>query len=306
MSERRGRGRGSIAWVLVILSGVLVPMVITAQWLRTTVLDTNRYVVTVAPLAYDRQFTDLLATQVTDVLYQALPADEASSAAVQQKRPVVDAQVADALAGPSFPATWDAANRSAQEEAVAVLAGRPHSGVQTSDGLSVDLSPILDQVLQNLDQANITTFDQVVPALVSGHQVNVTLLSASQLNEARSVFRVLIDLEWWLLAAAIVALVAGILLGRRRWRLAVGFAIAALVSSALTFGLIALTRSLVESRATVVHVDGSVSVIVFDTVDRYLRSDLVEAMAVAGGASVVLVVGGILWARYRSSGSRAA
>ena len=300
----RGRGRSAVAWVLVVLSGGLVPLVITAQWLRNTVLDTNQYVVTVAPLAYDRQFTELLATQVTNVLYQALPADEASNAAVQQERPAVQEQVTDALAGPSFPTTWDAANRSAQEEAVAVLTGRPHSGVQTSDGLTVDLSPILDQVLQNLDQANITTFDQVAPALISGHQVDVTLLSASQLNEARSVFRALIDLEWWLLAAAVVALVVGILLGRRRWRLAVGFALAVLVSSAVTFGLIALTRSLVESRAAVVHVDGSVSVIVFDTVDRYLRSDLVEAMAVAGGVTVALVVGGLLRDRYRPPGSR--
>ncbi len=300
------RGRSAVAWVLVILAGVLVPMVITAQWLRNTVLDTNRYVVTVAPLAYDRQFTELLAQRVTDALYGALPSDEAESAPVQDERPQVEAAVADTLAAPSFPSTWDAANRTAQQDAVAVLTGRPQPGVQTSNGLTVDLSPILDQVLENLDHADITSFDQVVPSLVSGHQVEVTLLSASQLSEARGVFGFLVDLEWWFLGIAVAALAAGMLVGRRRLRLAVGFAVAVLASSALAFGMLAVARSVVESRAAVVHVDGSVSVIVFDTVDRYLRSDLIWAMAVSGGVAVALVLVGFLWDRYRPSGSRAA
>ncbi len=287
--------------MLVLVAGVLVPLIITAQWLRNTILDTNRYVVTVAPLAHDRQFTDLLAQQVTDALYQALPADEAESAQVQQERSTVEAAVAETLAGPSFPSAWDAANRTAQQEAVAVLTGRPEPGVQTSNGLTVDLSPILDQVGVNLDHANITTFDQVVPVLVSGHQVDVTLLSASQLSEARGVFGYLVDLEWWFLGIAVATLVAGILVGRRRWRLAAGFAAAALASSALAFGMLALARYVVESRSEVVHVDGSVSVIVFDTVDRYLRSDLIWAMAVAGGVAVALMVGSFLWHRYRPS-----
>ena len=54
--------------VLVVLVCILAPVSVLAVWLHNTVLDTDQYVATVAPLAHDPAVQEAIATRVTNSL----------------------------------------------------------------------------------------------------------------------------------------------------------------------------------------------------------------------------------------------
>src|SRR6516162_1843873 len=66
---RARRTRGVIAWVLVVLASLLIPISVLAAWAITTVTDTDQYVATMAPLARNEVVTQHLATKATDALF---------------------------------------------------------------------------------------------------------------------------------------------------------------------------------------------------------------------------------------------
>src|SRR5579871_1034783 len=66
---RARRTRGVIAWVLVVLASLLVPISVISAWAITTVTNTDQYVATMAPLARNDIVTEHLATKATDTLF---------------------------------------------------------------------------------------------------------------------------------------------------------------------------------------------------------------------------------------------
>src|SRR5690242_10699418 len=70
--EARPRGARWRRWparTLIVLSCVLVPLSVLGIWLRNQVLDTNRYVANVAPLASNPEVINTVAADVTANLF---------------------------------------------------------------------------------------------------------------------------------------------------------------------------------------------------------------------------------------------
>src|SRR4051812_48720515 len=91
--SRRARSRSSawrrsvplmrrIAAVLVIVASLLVPFAVTALWLRGEILDTHRYVRTVAPLARDDAVVSGVADALATALLAQADADEVAKEAL--------------------------------------------------------------------------------------------------------------------------------------------------------------------------------------------------------------------------------
>ena len=266
----------------------------TSHWLNHTVLSGDRYVSTMAPLAQDRAFTNELAKQVTTAMYVGLPADIRSNPAAAGLRHQVEQQVAEIMAKPSFQSVWNSANRRARRDAVAVFTGKTVPGVRTTGAVMVDLTPLVRPIVNQLDHSGIPLFDAIAPTLIDHHQLTVTLMSESQLHEARVVFGVLVHLEWILGVAAVVLVAVGLVLSTMRWRLLGGYALGVVLTSAIALGDLVGIRAAISQRAVSVHVDQSLSVAVFDTVDRYLRRDLWIVMAIAAGSALVLGAGALV------------
>src|SRR5215218_10340882 len=68
--RRLPRSRRALVAIFVIVSVVLVPLAGLSIWVRNLVLDTDKYVDTVAPLAKEEAITDLVAKRATDRLFQ--------------------------------------------------------------------------------------------------------------------------------------------------------------------------------------------------------------------------------------------
>ena len=63
-----GRGRRVIVALLLIVACVLAPLSVLAVWTRNTLLDTDQYVSTVAPLATNEAIIDAAAANITAAL----------------------------------------------------------------------------------------------------------------------------------------------------------------------------------------------------------------------------------------------
>ncbi|HET6877334.1 MAG TPA: hypothetical protein VFH38_07380 [Jatrophihabitans sp.] len=150
--------RVSVA-VLVVLVAILVPVTATITWVRHTVLNTNGYLATVAPLASNPAVTEAVARTATDQLFTALNpepiiADALPPRAAFLAGPITNGvegfvrdQAANALASPAFTQIWTTANRVAHEALLKVLNGQA-AALQTTDGQVVlNLVPLLNNVL---------------------------------------------------------------------------------------------------------------------------------------------------------------
>ena len=62
------RWRRILVAVLVVLGCIFVPLSVLSVWMKTTLLDTNNYVATVAPLADNSSVQNAIADRVTNTL----------------------------------------------------------------------------------------------------------------------------------------------------------------------------------------------------------------------------------------------
>src|SRR5262245_38149560 len=62
------RWRRIVGTILLVIGCVLVPLSLSAVWVRNTLLDTDNYVATVGPLASDPHIQQAVANRVTDAL----------------------------------------------------------------------------------------------------------------------------------------------------------------------------------------------------------------------------------------------
>lgn len=264
--------------MLAAVAALAVPLAVAAHWLDATIRDTDRYVATMAPLARNRVFTDALAVQVTDALYRNLPSGVRGSAEAVAARSTVERAVAATMASPAFGPVWDAANREAHRQAMAVLSG---SG---TGRVVVALTGLVVAALGQVGGAE--SFVAAVRAVASDGHLTVVLLTAHQVEEARRVLADLGAAQWWLTAAVPVLLGLALALAPRRWSLLSWFAVLVLAAVALAGSALALAGHLVVARGADSPLGPAASGEVFATVVRQLRTDFLLAAAAAGGLAL--------------------
>jgi hypothetical protein len=127
------RGRRAALTLLIVLGCGLVAMSLIAWYVRATVLNSDRYVDAMSPIARSAAVQDAVATKIDNaiesrvdfdsLIREALP-DQAAQLApafavgLQQ---ILRNQINDFVHGPRFPELWDDANRRAHERVVELL-----------------------------------------------------------------------------------------------------------------------------------------------------------------------------------------
>src|SRR4051794_13764669 len=157
-----GRARGITAAVLAGLFIILVPLTTTLAWTHRTVLDTDTYVSTVAPVASDPAVIAATSRLVTDQLYQALdiqtkvadvlPANAKLLAVpiANGARNYVQQAVTRVLESDAFRQLWARANRFAHTQLVAVLRGDTTVLKATGGQIALNLVPLIEAALRNM------------------------------------------------------------------------------------------------------------------------------------------------------------
>jgi hypothetical protein len=177
------RARGITAAVLAGLFIVLVPLTATLAWTHRTVLDTDTYVSTVAPLSADPDVIAATSRLVTQELYQTLdvPTKVADVLPANAKllavpiangaRDYVQQAVTRVLESDAFQELWARANRFAHTQLVAVLRGDTTVLQATGGQVALNLVPLLEAALRNM---------QGFVSAVVGHPISIPSASGTE------------------------------------------------------------------------------------------------------------------------------
>jgi hypothetical protein len=229
-TPRAGRGRRAGRWisaVALLLVGLLLGVsAIMAVFLRNQILDTDRYVETVAPMAHDPVVQDAIANRLsneilTRVDLTALAQQASDWLQKQGAPPQVNALVGPAVNGvesfvrsqvrafvgtEQFAAAWDAANRVAHDSLVAVVTGSTVGSVtSTGDTVSIDLGAALATVKQKLIDAGFA-----LAARIPAVSVQFTVFQSPDLPKIRTAVRWLDRVATWLPWLALAIIVAAV------------------------------------------------------------------------------------------------
>src|SRR5918995_1160024 len=316
-ASRAGRGRWTAAIVLMLLAALLAPLSALATWTRTTILDSDRYVAMVAPLADDPAVQEEISRRITDAVFEALRVEELTTRTLEAvaERPRVEGvtqdlpvdlttfaepisnaihgfteqQVTRLVASQTFEDAWVAANREAHASLVAALTGETATeGVTVSEG----------RVSVNLEAINPVLVERGVPFADRIPAVNAqfVILDSTSLASAQSAVRILDLLRWVLPVLAILLLVAGGAVARNRRRgLVIG---ASMVTSSLVLLLLGVQvlRTLYLDDLEQLLLVPQVGSVLFDTVSMPLR------LGVRSLAMLFLLVALAAWVGGPSTG----
>ncbi|HEY2814388.1 MAG TPA: hypothetical protein VGJ03_13060 [Acidimicrobiales bacterium] len=301
---------------------MLLPIAGLSLWARNQLLNTDRYVDTVTPLATDPAIQAAVADRVSDAVSNAVDLQARAEVALPDNAKFLAAPIAAAgqnlihqvatqvITSDQFRQLWITINREAHSQVVDLLEGKNTSAVQRESGQVVlQLGPIAQRVLQQLDQ--------VVPvdlSNVSAERLNaqIVLIDSSDLARVQSGVDWFNRLTWLLIVLTIAAFVASVLVAddRRRGVQRAGLAIT--ISMAVMLVLYSVGRSLYISNlpSSVRNPDAAKDL--FDIVTRYVQRGIrtllviglvlfVVAWLVGPSRSAVRVRG--WWERIRAKGS---
>jgi hypothetical protein len=326
---RRRRGVGSLRWAfsiaLVVLASLLTIVAVVARYARSQVLDTDRYVATVSPLAEDPAVQNAIATQVTNEIFRRLDVEAVTKDALSRLTALGAPQIVEGLATPladqvqsftrsevdkavtsaEFARLWDQANRAAHKQVVAVLTGKSDGAVTVEEGaVTVDLGVVVDRVKQRLVDRGFS-LAQNIPEVHS----TFTLVESEQLTKAQRAVR-LLDRTATALPFIVIGLAAAAVFvapNRRRGLLIAALGVA--ISMVLLAAALALVRNWYLDNATPRAMSPSEAVGVAATLLSPLRTAmravLVLGLVVALAAFLAGPSGAAVWIRSLFGRARA-
>jgi hypothetical protein len=247
-----GRGRGFAAWTILVVAALLLPIALTAFWAQRTLVDTERYIATVAPLAKDPTIQQAVGDKVSSVLIEQIDAgNRLQNVLPPQLSPLaplvaggvnnfVEQQVDQILKSPKFADVWEGINRRLQAALIKALSGDPDGAVTIEgDQVILDTGDLIEIVKQRLVDRGLSWAANIpVPPLVDRQ---VVILTSPQLATARTAYAIGQPVAQWLIWVVILLFIVAVVVSTRRARMIIGvgvaFVLAAIVLKlALAFG----------------------------------------------------------------------
>ncbi|MCF4139126.1 hypothetical protein L1856_23765 [Streptomyces sp. Tue 6430] len=296
--------------MLIVLTCVLVPVALLTVWVHDIVLDTDRYVSTVSPLASDPAIEDAAVKRITEAAdvrvdgsqvtsdiaawlqSQGLPprAAQALKGLGPQLDSAVDGTVEKVatrfVRSDRFERIWTNANRAAHAAVVDALTGEGRGAVGVNGGtVTLDVGEAVDQVKQTLVDAGLSPASKIPDV-----DKQLVLFQSDQLEKIREGARLLDTLGNWLPVIVVAIGACGVLLAHRRRRAlartALGAAFACLVVAVV---LVVARRYYLDHLPPRVQSEAAAAA-VFDTLLRFLKAGLRTAIVLG----VVIALGAYL------------
>jgi hypothetical protein len=291
--HRAGRIVRTVAVVvLVCLGAILATAAVPSIWARNLVLNTDRYVQTLQPLAsnpgvqnavvkaVDEQFAKNV--DVAGIVNETLPPRAAATLAGPLQAgaaSLVNNVATKFVESQQFQTLWDTVNRAAHTALVALLTGQhsENAALAVKNGiLYLDLGAVITQVKARLVSAGLAIADKV-PAV----GVTIELLELKGLSHAQSMVRTLNSAAIWLPILALLCFAGAIAVSRRRRRTTIVSALSLAGGMAvLAIGLI-IGRWIYLDNLPLRYLTRDAAGTVFDTLVRYLRDGLRIVFVVA-------------------------
>ncbi|MFE2554736.1 hypothetical protein ACFXGT_01670 [Streptomyces sp. NPDC059352] len=284
--------------VLITLTCILVPVSLITVWVHDIVLDSDRYVSTVAPLASEPAIEAAAVTRITAAADARVDGAQVTSDiaawleslglpprvgnAIKSLGPQLDSAVDQAVTkvatrfveSDRFETVWTEANRVAHTAVVHALTGEGRGSVEVSGGtVTLDVGAAVEQVKKELVDAGLSPAEKIPEV-----DKQMVLFQSDKLEKIRDLAHLLDVVGNWLPVLTVVLGAIGVLLARRRRRALVttmlGAAAACLV---LAIGLVIARRYYLDHLPEQVQSPAAAAEI-FDTLVRFLRVSIRTAI----------------------------
>ncbi len=190
-----------------MLAAHLTIVAVVARYARGQVLDTDKYVATMAPVGRDPAVQRAISAQVSDAILEQIDVRDVANQAMDKLAELGAPEIVKGLAVPiasqvegfvrqevdkqvhsaEFENLWDEANRRAHSRVVAVLTGRGQGAVQIDKGqVTLDLATMIDNVKKRLVDRGFGLADNIPEV----HRTFV-LVDSRQLLRAQRAVRLL-------------------------------------------------------------------------------------------------------------------
>jgi hypothetical protein len=295
---KAARWRRWTAGFLVVLSCVLAPLTVVSIWVRNQVLNTDRYVSTVAPLASNPDVINTAATEITNTLFDKIDVESIAKKALPKRaefiapaletglRQVTFELAVKFMSTEQFQQLWKEANKRAHAQLVKALTNQGKV-VKTANGeVVLDFSAIVEQVRLALDQRGIGIFDRIP---IDELATQFKLVDAKNLEKAQKATHLLDTLRWLLPVLLLASLGGALALTSNRRRTLIRWGIGTAVAVAVAGAALAWGRSLYLDSVVSPTLPKATASAVFDTLVRYLRYGIRLMLAVG------LIVAFIAW-----------
>ena len=284
-SRLGGIGR-SIGVILLVLLGVICLIISPPTiWGRNLLLNTDRYVETVKPLASDPGVQQAVITAVDNHVTSNIDVPALVRDTLPPRAAVLGPPLQNAVNGlvnrvttrfvesPAFERIWVNANRIAHTQINYILTGkRPTNGVlkvSNTGTVSVDVSAVVARVKQRLVSAGLTVANKIPNA---GPTVQIANLK--KLQQARNATKAFNTLANWLPWIGL-ALIAGGIAAARKHRRTLMIAAGAVAVGMAVLGIgIMVVRHLYLNAIPTDKLPESTAQSIFDTIVRFLRDGL--------------------------------
>lgn len=301
------RGRRIAAAVLATVGLLLLPSAVMAHWATTQLIETERFVATLAPLADDPAVQDRIITEVTALVDQQVDIDAVttellsglgealdlgpraqaaldliSAPIAAGVRSLVADVVTEVVRAPAFSAAWQRSVEVLHAQSIRLLSGSPDSLLTLDrDGtLSLPLGPIVADVRAALVEQGVP-FAAAIPDIDRA----IVLAEVPNLALARVLFQVGVTVGFWLPWITAALLIGAVLLAPRRPATARTIGVIAVgVTTALAIGF-SLARTAIAAYAG--PESSALAAAVFDAMTGYAISTTVGLLVLS--AIVVLV-----------------
>ena len=195
--EKRQRLRRIFTPILVALSIVVFTVTVPAAWGARTVLNTDRYVATVAPLADDPAVQASIAARLTDQVFSALDVEGTLSealAGIGERATVLAAPLTTAIRGfvqdqvlkvvqtGAFQTFWVEANRFVHTRVLAILEGETDTVSVVEGKVLLNLLPLVNLALGSIQAvaSDLVGRDVTLPQITQGEVPSAAIAKLEQ------------------------------------------------------------------------------------------------------------------------------
>jgi hypothetical protein len=282
--DRRGRWRRMGSSLLLVLGCALVALSLIAGYVRATVLDTDRYVETMAPIAdspdVQRAVADKLDTAITSrvdfaaLMRSALPdqADPLAPALATGLEQAIRARLDAFVASDRFEQLWEEANRRVHTRVVELLTTGQSGRVRLDeDTVFLDLGPVVDRVRPGLGERGLDRLASAIPPTVDGR---ITLLKSEAFVKAQNGVDLLQGLAIVLPILALLCLTGHVAMSRPRRRGVLRVGLGLIVTAFVLLALVGVGRSLYLSAIDQEVLPRAAASDIFDALIGLLRTAL--------------------------------
>ncbi|MEU9012148.1 hypothetical protein AB0D12_20740 [Streptomyces sp. NPDC048479] len=296
--------------VLIVLTCILVPVSVVTVWVHDIVLDTDRYVATVAPLASNPAIQDAAvnrAVQAVDVRFdakefttnvadwlqsQGLP--PLAAQAVKSFAPQVASAVNEAVEkvarrfveSDRFKKVWTTANRIGHNAVDHALTGKGRGAVGVDEGtVTLNVGTAVETIKKDLVDAGLKPASKI-PTV----NKQLVLFKSDELAKVQNAARALDVIGNWMPIITVLLGAAGVLLAHHRRRALAKTALGAALACLIFVIALVVGRSYYLSHLPPQVLSHAAAGAVYDTLLHFLRITL-RTVIVLG---VIIAVGAYL------------